>query len=80
MLKTDTTLANEVILQILELSADAHIARRRIPMYSPLFHHLTGAIAAYGKVLAVLTSPRKRQEVSEMIGQLSLPECVARAS
>ena len=43
------------IERILELSADAKIKRRETPAASITFHHLTGAIIAYGKVLRVLT-------------------------
>ena len=55
MMESNTGLANEVIERILELSADAHIRRRATVKDSPAFDNLTGAIAAYGKVLAFLT-------------------------
>ncbi len=55
MLKTNSDLANKGIERILELSADAHIRRRGTIKGSPEFHSLTGAIAAYGRTLAVLT-------------------------
>jgi hypothetical protein len=44
-----------VIDEILELSADAQIKRREAAPASVTFHHLTGAILAYGKVLRALT-------------------------
>ena len=47
---------DKTIQRILELSAEAHIARRRAPKDSPAFHALTGAIAAYGKVLTLLVA------------------------
>jgi hypothetical protein len=50
---------DKTIQRILELSADAQIARRRVAKDSPAFHALTGAIAAYGKVLAVLVALHK---------------------
>ena len=48
MRKANLGLANRGIERILELSADAHIQRRGTVKDSPEFHHLTGAIAAYG--------------------------------
>ena len=48
---------DKTIQRILELSADAQIARRRAAKDSPAFHALTGAIAAYGKVLTLLVAP-----------------------
>ena len=45
---------DKAIQRILELSADAQIARRRAAKDSQAFHTLTGAIAAYGKVLTLL--------------------------
>ena len=50
------------IERIIELSADAHIARRMTPTNSPTFYKLTGAIAAYGKALALLTALQQREE------------------
>jgi len=51
-----------LIERILDLSAEAQIKRREIPATSLAFHHLTGAILAYGNVLRVLT---KAQEVPD---------------
>ena len=62
MMKPNAGLANEAIERILELSADAHVQRREVPEDSPAFHSLTGAIAAYGKVLALLTAVQRREE------------------
>src|SRR6202007_2199765 len=45
---------DQAIQRILELSADAQIERRRASRNSPKFHNLAGAIAAYGKALALL--------------------------
>ena len=69
MLKPNAGLANEVIERILELSADAHVQRREVAEDSPAFHTLTGAIAAYGKVLALLTALRQREECDPIVGQ-----------
>ena len=55
MKKANLGLANKGIERILELSADAHILRRGTIKGSPEFHNLTGAIAAYGRTLALLT-------------------------
>ena len=54
-MKANLGLANRGIERILELSADAHIRRRGTVKDSPEFHNLTGAIAAYGRTLALLT-------------------------
>jgi hypothetical protein len=43
------------IEQILELSAEAQIKRRKAAEDSPAFHNLTGAIVAYGKALGLLS-------------------------
>jgi hypothetical protein len=40
---------------VLELSADAQIRQRQAVQDSIVFHELSGAIAAYGKVLRLLT-------------------------
>jgi hypothetical protein len=55
MMKTNSELADKGIERILELSADAHIRRRGTIVGSAEFHNLTGAIAAYGRTLALLT-------------------------
>ncbi len=72
MMKANSGLANKGIERILELSADAHIQRRGTVKDSPEFHKLTGAIAAYGKALALL-----REEFYAMVGQLDVPASVA---
>jgi hypothetical protein len=77
MTKPDSGVANKGIERILELSADAHIRRRGTVKDSPEFHNLTGAIAAYGKALALLTGLQPREEFHEMIAQHDVPGCVA---
>jgi hypothetical protein len=62
MMKTNSELANKGIERILELSADAHIRRRGTIKGSPEFHSLTGAIAAYGRTLALLTGLQQCEE------------------
>ena len=70
MMKANSGLANKVIERILELSADAHIQRRGTAKDSPEFHKLTGAIAAYGKALALLTALQEREEFYAMMDEL----------
>ena len=77
MIKSNASLANEVIERILELSADAHIQRSEVAKDSPAFHNLTGAIEGYGKVLALLTELQQREEFSQVVGQFELSETVA---
>jgi hypothetical protein len=62
-MKANEGLANKGIERILELSADAHVRRRRTAKDSPEFHHLSGAIAAYGKTLALLTGLQQWEEL-----------------
>jgi hypothetical protein len=77
MMKPNSGVANKCVERILELSADAHIRRRGTVKDSPEFHNLTGAIAAYGKALALLTTLQPREEFHEMIAQHDVPGCVA---
>jgi hypothetical protein len=77
MMKANSGVANKGIERILELSADAHIRRRGTVKDSPEFHNLTGAIAAYGKALALLTALEQREEFHEMIAPHDVPGCVA---
>ena len=76
MMKPNSVLANKIIERILELSADSQIARRSAAKDSPAFHNLTGAIAAYGKTLALLTAIQQRKEFSAIIGQPDVPDSV----
>ena len=75
MMKTNSGIANKAIERILELSADAHIRRGGTAKDSPEFQKLTGAIAAYGKALALLTALQQREEFHAMIEQLDVPAC-----
>jgi hypothetical protein len=54
--------AERAIERILELSADAQIARRIVAKDSAAFHRLSGSIAAYGKALALLAALQQREE------------------
>ena len=76
-MKPDAALANKVIEAILELSADAQIHRREAAQDSPAFHNLTGAIAAYGKVLELLTMLLHQQGFDPIVAQRELSESVA---
>jgi hypothetical protein len=69
--------AGQAIERVLALSADAQIARRITPKDSPAFHKLTGAIAAYGKALALLTALQRREEFYMIIGPSEFSECAA---
>ena len=71
----DTGFVNLAIEQVLELSADAHIERRRTAHHSAAFQHLTGAIRAYGKTLSLLAA--MREEPYAMIAQRDLPGSVS---
>jgi len=61
-MKSSSGHAGQAIERIIELSADAQITRRMMAKNSQAFHNLTGAIAAYGKVLALLTALQQREE------------------
>ena len=77
MRKANLGLANRGIERILELSADAHIRRRGTAKDSPEFHHLTGAIAAYGQALSFLTVLQQLEEFYAMFGQQDVPAGIA---
>jgi len=77
MMKANLGLANKGIERILELSADAHIRKRGTVNDSAEFHQLTGAIAAYGKALALLTALQELEEFYAMIDPLDVPANVA---
>ena len=59
----------EGIERVLELSVEAHVKRCEVAIDSSEFHNLTGAIAAYGKVLAMLTALQQGEEFYEMFAQ-----------
>jgi hypothetical protein len=77
MKKSNSGHAGQAIERVLELSADAQITRRKTPQGSPAFHSLTGAIAAYGKTLALLTALQQREEFYAMIAQCEFSKRVA---
>jgi hypothetical protein len=61
-MKANSGHTEQAIERILELSADAQITRRMVAKDSLAYHNLTGAIAAYGKALALLTALQQREE------------------
>jgi hypothetical protein len=77
MMERNAGVASKGIERILGLSADAHIQRRMTIKDSPEYHNLTGAIAAYGKALAVLTALKYREEFRAMIAQPDVRERIA---
>jgi hypothetical protein len=80
MKKPTSGQADQAIERVLELSADAQITRRKTLKDSPAFHSLTGAIAAYGKTLAILTALQQREEFYSIITQHELSGHIATAS
>jgi hypothetical protein len=80
MRRSSSCHAGQAIERVLELSADAQITRRQTPKDSLAFHRLTGAIAAYGKVLALLTALQQREEFYAIIAQCELSERVTAVS
>ena len=67
MRKSSSGHTGQAIKRILELSADAQITRRMTAQSSPEFHTLTGAIAAYGKALAILSAVQQREEFYSIV-------------
>lgn len=80
MMKPSPGVAAKGIERILELSADAQIERRELARDSAAFHHLTGAIAAYGRALALLTALQRREEFYRVVGLYEFPERASTAS
>ena len=80
MRKPSSGHTSQAIERVLELSADAQITRRKTPKDSPAFHRLAGAIAAYGKALAILTALQRREEFFAVVAQYRLSERVAAVS
>jgi hypothetical protein len=77
MMESNLDFTDEVIERVLELSADAQIARRSTAEGSLTFHDLTGAIKAYGKMLALLTALQRREEFYTIVIELGLTEGVS---
>jgi hypothetical protein len=66
-MKSDSGHAARGIERMIELSADAQIARRMTAKDSPAFHNLTGAITAYGKALAILAALQQREKFYKIV-------------
>jgi len=75
IMELDASFTAEFIDQILELSADAPVRRRMAIRNSPAFHSLTGAIAAYGTILALFTTLQWVQEYYAKAAEQHVPEC-----
>jgi hypothetical protein len=75
MMNPSSGVAAKAIERVLELSAEAQINRRETAKDSPAFHNLTGTIAAYGKMLALLT-PLQREEFYITVTQYEFSECI----
>jgi hypothetical protein len=71
MMESDASLASELLDEVLELSADAQIQRRATVKDTPAFHNLTGEVAAYGKVLGLLTAVEKREEFYSLLVEMT---------
>jgi hypothetical protein len=80
MRKSSSGHACQAMERVLELSADAQIARRKTAKHSPAFHRLTGAIAAYGKALALLNALQQREEFYAIVARCEFSERVAAVS
>jgi hypothetical protein len=77
MIRPEMSVMERGIERILELSADAHVRRRGTIRGSPEFHNLTGAIAAFGKTLELLTALQQWEEFYAMITEYELPGSTA---
>jgi hypothetical protein len=80
MRKPSSGHAGQAIERVLELSANAQITRRKSPKDSPAFQRLTGAIAAYGKALALLTALQQREEFYAIVARCEFSERVIAVS
>ena len=76
MPSTSTSLLEQAIQRILELSADVQIKRRGTSKYSLEFHNHSVAIAAYGEALAVLTTLQQQEECSAYLGLVGTLDAV----
>lgn len=77
MMTLKSGIAERVVEHVLELSAEAQIERRKTEKSSTEFQTLTGAIAAYGTVLALLTTLKAAEDLDVALVQWAAPECAA---
>lgn len=75
MMTVNSGFAESFMGHILELSAQAQIERRSTEKSSAAFEKLSGAIVAYGNVLALLTACRALEEMEAMLGQTESLDC-----
>lgn len=75
MMKFKLGLAEKLIEQILELSAEAQIERRKVERSSVAFQSLSGEIVAYGNLLSLLTTLQAAEELDPSLTEWSLREC-----
>jgi len=68
-----SSLVERAVERILEMSADLHIERMGTK-YSLAFHDYSVAIAAYGKVLEMLTCLQEQEECSPSLALLGALE------
>ena len=80
MRKSISGRAGQATERVLEFSADTQITRCKTAKDSPAFHRLTGAIAACGKALAILTALQQCEEFFTVVAQSELPKRVAEVS
>jgi hypothetical protein len=79
MPSTSTSLLEQAIQRILELSADLQIKRRGTSKYSLEFHNHGVTIAAYGEALAVLTALQQQEECCAYLGLVGSPDAALEA-
>ena len=69
-----SSLVEQAIERILEMSADLQIARLATTKYSLAFHDYSVTLAAYGKVLEMLVGLQRQEECSASLGLLGTLE------
>jgi|GEM_PF-5150559 len=75
MLTFKSGFAESFMGQILELSAQAQIERRNMEKSSAAYEKTSGAILAYGNVLALLTALRALEDIEVTLGQTDIRDC-----
>lgn len=76
-MKAESSPLDQIMERILELSADAQIARRLAARNSLEFHSLSGAISAYSKVIELVMAAKERQELLAAIERLEFSDAWA---
>lgn len=75
MMKFKLGLAEKLMEQVLELSAEAQIERRKTERSSVAFQSLSGEIVAYGNMLALLTTMQAAEELDPLLSDWNLRDC-----